>query len=288
MMTIQVRDRRTRAQLAELHAAILASVENDEDWPATVRGVFYRVMSTGAVPKSEKGYAVVQREVLKMRRSGDLPYHKIIDGTRWRMQPDAWDDLDHMLAESRSFYRRRLWNDQPTYVEIWSEKDAITGIVRKVTYEYDVPLMVARGFPGETFLWGAGQEINEIGKPTVIYQLDDHDPSGVAAWEHTQRALRKFCPDADLTFERLAVTPEQIDTFNLQTRPTKQSDSRARTFDGESVEVDAIPTRILRQIVRDAIESRIDAKALMLTRIAEDSEQDILGDIAGRERRRRP
>jgi hypothetical protein len=31
-------------------------------------------------------------------------------------------------------------------VEVWTEKDAITGVVRPVTLEWDVPLVVAKGY----------------------------------------------------------------------------------------------------------------------------------------------
>jgi hypothetical protein len=65
------RNRRTQVELHELDMAICTVCA--EDHPLTVRGVFYRVMSAGAVEKSEKAYAAVQREVLKLRRSGILP-----------------------------------------------------------------------------------------------------------------------------------------------------------------------------------------------------------------------
>ena len=63
-----------------------------------------------------------------------------------------------------------------------------------------------------------------------------------------------FAPDADIVFKRLAVLPEQIETWNLPTRPTKQSDSRAKKFgDRPSVELDAIHPEQLRGLVEDAI-----------------------------------
>ena len=59
-------------------------------------------------------------------------------------------------------------------------------------------------------------------------------------------------------FKRLAVPPWQIGAWELPTRPTKTKDPRARGFEGESVEVDAIPAQLLRAIVRDAIEQHIE------------------------------
>jgi hypothetical protein len=46
--------------------------------------------------------------------------------------------------------------------------------------------------------------------------------------------------------------------MNLPTRPTKATDSRAKLFSGESVEVDAIPPKVLRALVSDCITRHID------------------------------
>lgn len=265
------RTRRTKAQLAELDATIISVCEADH--PLSVRGVFYRVMSTGVVEKSEKAYAAVQREVLKLRRSGDLPYAWIADGTRWHLKSPSWSSVEQALADAAVSYRRALWHDQVEYVEVWSEKEAISSIVSPVTDSYDVPLMIARGFASESFLYSTASTIRAVAKPTTIYQLGDHDPSGIAAWEHIQRRLREFAPDAQIAFERIAVTEEQISDLSLPTRPTKASDSRARNFAGQSVEVDAIPTAVLRGLVETAIERHIDPIALERTKLFEREER---------------
>jgi hypothetical protein len=273
------RHRRTNAELEEVDDAIWQIARADR--PVTVRGLFYRVMTLGLVPKSDQGYSVVQRRALKMRRIGQLPYGWITDGSRLRLKPKSWSTVRAALENTARMYRRDLWIDQGVHVEVWTEKDAIRGVVYPITAEYDVPLMIARGFSSDTFLYETAEDINNEDRPAVIYQLGDHDPSGVAAWEDIQRKLRDFVnPRIDLTFERIAVTPEQINDLDLPTRPTKQSDSRARNFDGESVEVDAIPSPTLRSLVRDAIEQWIDPEELRVTRIAEASEREVLTRIA--------
>jgi len=190
------RSRRTRAELAALHEAILTVCANDH--PLSVRGVFYRVMSAGEVAKTEKAYAAVQREVLKLRRTGVLPYEWIADGTRWQVKSRSWDSVEDALDDAAASYRRALWHDQDVYVEVWSEKEAISSIVSSITNAWDVPLMVARGFASESFLWKTAATIRAVGKSTVIYNLGDHDPSGLAAWVHVQdRAPRLRAGDRD-------------------------------------------------------------------------------------------
>jgi len=274
----QRRPRRTRADLQLVDDAIVTAVATEH--PVTLRGVYYRVVSAGAVDKTEAGYRLVGRELLKLRRSGTVPYSWITDGTRWITKPDSHNDLDAMLADAAASYRRALWRDQAVEVHVFTEKDAISGVILPVTGRYDVPLGVLRGYCSESFAHSVAESISWSRKPTVVYQLGDHDPSGLDAWRNFQAKVTGFAPDADLTFTRLAVTPEQIDTYALPTRQTKRTDTRSRGFVGGSVEVDAIPPTILRGLIEVAIEAHIDQHALALTRSVEASERRWLTELA--------
>lgn len=266
-------------QLDAIDAAILTAVAADK--PVTLRGVYYRVVSAGAVDKTEKAYSLVGRQVLKLRRAGALPYSSITDGTRYVRKPKTHHDLDSMLEDAAASYRRALWDDQAVDVHIFSEKDAIVGVIDRITASWDVPLGVLRGFASESFAWRVGDSVADTAWPVYMYQLGDHDPSGVEAWRDFERKVRGFAPKADLTFERLAVTPEQIVEWDLPTRPTKKSDTRSAAFVGESVEVDAIPAERLRTLVDAAITQHIDKDQYRLTKSVERSEREILTNIVG-------
>jgi hypothetical protein len=278
---LQRRKRPTRAELAELDAAIVHAVATET--PCTVRSVYYRVVSAGAVEKTEKGYGAVQRRLLHLRRNGQVPYASITDGSRLRLKPESWTSVDRMLADAAASYRRALWNDQDDEVIVISEKDAISGVVYPVTAEFDVELCITRGYSSETFTHSIAQTVRynqAVGKTTFVYQLGDHDPSGVDAWRSFAERVLDFVPGASVEFERIAVTPTQIDSLELLTRPTKGTDTRSAGFTGESVEVDAIPASTLRSIVRAAIEQHIDPHALQLTRSVEISERNVLTSLA--------
>jgi hypothetical protein len=73
--------------------------------------------------------------------------------------------------------------------------------------------------------------------------------------------LRELASDAVATFERVAVTEEQIEEWNLPTRPTKGSDARAKKWVGDSVELDTIPPARLRDLVEECIVQHIDEEA---------------------------
>jgi hypothetical protein len=115
------RSRRTNPNLEVIDQAIIDAVA--EDAPVTLRGVFYRAESAGAVDKTESAYRLVGRQLVKLRRRGRVPYADITDGTRWITKPETWNDLDEMLDDASVSYRWALWHDQPDDVQIYTEKD---------------------------------------------------------------------------------------------------------------------------------------------------------------------
>jgi hypothetical protein len=264
-----------------IRKAIYCTLE--EQHPATCRGLFYALVSKGIVNKSEVDYkSTVIRLAGEMRRDGTLPYAWLADNTRWMRKPDSWGSIEEALADTARMYRRSLWRDADAYVEVWLEKDALAGVVYDVTANWDVPLMVTRGYASITFLYSAAETIRAHDKPTFIYYLGDHDPSGVDIPHKVEAELRRLAPDVPITFTRLGVNPDQIDSLGLTTRPTKKTDTRSRNFTGESVEVDAIPAPVLRDMVQDAIQRHVDAGELHLLETVEFEERKILADIAGR------
>lgn len=242
----------------------------------SVRQVYYQATVRNLVDKTEAGYTKVQTDLVLMRKTGLLPYRWLADNTRLQRRPRTHNSVQDALDETARFYRKSLWTDADAYVEIWLEKDALSGVIYPVTSTYDVPLMVARGYASLSFLHSAAEQIADIGKPTFIYHLGDFDPSGVNAGEKIEQTLKEMAPAADITFQRIGVTPTQIAEWKLPTRPTKTSDTRAKGFGDVSVELDAIPSDRLRALVKAAIEQHLPQRQLEVLKIAEESERDLL------------
>jgi len=249
--------------MADRRHRLLEIVE--EIQPATVRQVFYQATLTGVVEKTEGGYDKVQRALVDMRLDGTIPFDWLVDNTRWMRKPRTYGSKEEALQETARLYRRDLWCDADEYVEIWIEKDALAGVIYPVTEEFDVPLMVARGYASLSFLHDAAELIADQERPAYIYHLGDYDPSGQDAARNIEEQLREMAPDAEIYFKQLAVTRKQIARWKLPTRPTKTTDTRSKAWTGgESVELDAIAPDDLRKIVRDAIETHVNREQLEL------------------------
>ena len=271
-------NRRSRAEM-EIIRRVLYEVLQD-DHPMTVRQVFYQLVGRGEIEKTEGEYKrTVGRLLTDMRRKREIPFAWIADNTRWMRKPTTHSSLRDMLEMSAETYRRALWNDQPGYVEIWLEKEALAGVLYEETLKWDVPLMVTRGYPSLSYLYAAAQTVAEVGKPTHLYYFGDHDPSGCDITRAVERGIRELAPNAEIYFERVAVTWKQIRALHLPTRPTKKSDSRSRNFEGRSVELDAIPAAHLRAMVRSCIEHHIDQQILERTQRIEEAERETLERI---------
>ncbi len=270
--------RRTSDEMNQAKTAIynMLSVEN----PMTLRQLFYRLVSDGTIGKKETEYKSLANLTKNMRMNGELPFEWFADNTRWQRKPRSYSSLERGVEIFAEAYRRDIWINQKNYVEIWLEKDALAGVVYGITAEFDVPLMVSRGYSSLSYLHGAAMTIDYINKPTYIYYFGDYDPSGRDIPRDIETKLRTFAPNADINFEIVGVTPEQIETLNLQTRPTKKTDTRCKNFEGESVEVDAIPPKILRSMVKKVIERHIDEHQLYQSKLIEMEEQEMMRNVA--------
>ncbi len=118
-------------------------------------------------------------------------------------------------------------------------------------------------------------------EPSYIFHLGDLDPSGVNAGEKIETTLRELAPAAEIHFEQIAVTPEQVRDWNLPTRPTKATDIRARGFSDISVELDAIKPQQLRRLVEDAINRHLPQDKFRVLRAAEKDERRLIHGLVG-------
>jgi hypothetical protein len=277
------RRRATRAEMEERAKFLLAYAA--EHGPVTVRGLYYQaeVAEIPGIDKTENAYGRVQRQVLSLRRAGRMPYDQISDATRWMRKPTSYDSVSDALTATAYAYRRCLWRDATEHPEVWLEKDAIAGTAYPVTSENNVPLMVTRGYCSETFAFEAIEQRGDDRRPYYVYYLGDFDRAGQDAAKSLKRKLEKFGKEKgiEVHFVVLAVTLEQIRDLGLPTREPKRTTAADKAWPHDfACELDAIPPDTLRQIVREAIERHLPAHQLKILKVAEESERDLLWDLA--------
>ena len=286
------RTRRTRVEVEQLDFQIYNVLA--EDHPQSVRHVFYRMTDPRLpepVEKSDRGYRQVQDRCVKLRRSGAIPFGWITDASRQGYYTTTYGDAEDFLRSVNGLYRADLWRDAPFYCEVWTESRSIAGVILADCRDLAVNLYPAGGFTSISFAHGAAEFINDqyAGRGVVIFYIGDYDPAGVLIDVALERELREHLdPNVDLSFERLGITPKQIAEYDLPTKPRKATDRRSMQITG-TVEAEAMPARIMRELLRDEVEALLPRRALEVAKAAEQSERALLDRAAkwvGRERGR--
>lgn len=272
----------TKAKIVERDDAIFAIVE--EQQPTGIRFVFYRASALHLVPKTEAGYGTVQRSILRMRRDERIPWSWIVDNTRWMRKPTTWDSVDDLLDAQSASYRRSLWTDADTVVEVWCESESLAGVLLPVTREWDVPLYPCHGQTSDSFAWAAAQEYKDDPRDVCIYYYGDHDPHGYEISSQLEKKLIDFSGRDDIEFTGVACTEDNIEYYGLHAagdKPKKRSYVDARTelhvpWRGPAVQIEAIDPRNLRAELKSYITDHVDPKRLRLLQVQEQSEREQL------------
>ena len=91
----------------------LAAIAADlllQEHPSTLRGVFYRVVSAGVLPSTDKQhYRRLGRVMTKLREAGIVPFSWIVDNMRSTNKPSSWSGLADFTETVRNAYRLDFW-----------------------------------------------------------------------------------------------------------------------------------------------------------------------------------
>jgi hypothetical protein len=262
---------RKTLQLIEAAKAILQAHN-----PMTARQCYYQLVSAQVIRNCESSYNAVLRALMKARLEGLIPWEWIEDrlrrprGFRMYESPQDW-------ADGKEYsYLRNVWATQPYRIELWCEKDALSGVFSDAQVEYRTTLHVGRGYDSWSAIHDAAQ-IFDTGEDVVILYFGDFDPSV----EDMFRSLRERLGELDChpcQMVKCALTLEDIELYGLPPNFTKTSDSRGKKhierYGAESsVELDALPMHILQQRIVESIERWMDLEALAETKAQEWNEQ---------------
>ena len=260
-----MRYRPTHAELEQLDSQIIAVL--NEDHPQSVRHVFYRMTDPRlpvSVPKTENGYKRIVARCIKLRRTGVVPYSWIADASRSGLHVATWADAGQIMRSAAESFRTDPWLRLNDYVEVWCESRSIAGILRGECAKRIVSLYPSSGFTSLTLAYEASRRIKSYVDPDktihVIY-VGDYDPAGLLIPESVENELATHLEDYVLDFQRIAITEEQIRDMNLPTKPRKESDRR-RPDVQETVEAEAMPAGVMRNLVGSEIDKYLPKKVL--------------------------
>jgi hypothetical protein len=256
----------------------------------TLRQLYYQLVSRDIIPNKQAEYAKLSRILKEGRMSGIVDWDAIEDRLRVVETRPSWDSPKGILESAAYSYQKKRLEGQKNYLEVWVEKDALSGVLSRVTAPYHVPIMVNRGYSSASAMFDAWERFKNVPQKNVtILYLGDHDPSGMDMIRDNYDRIMEFQNGNQgkwFNFEvvPIALTAEQIAQYDPPPNPAKMSDPRAYNYVKEhgdtSWEVDALRPEVLNQLLIDNIESRIDKQLYDEILLLEMSDKDKLDKVA--------
>lgn len=232
----------------------------------TLRQLYYQLVTRDVIPNEQKEYAKLSSILVKGRMTGIVDWDAIEDRIRTPYIPYFIDNIKEALEDTIHQYRLDRQKNQNNYIELWVEKDALSGVLKRVTREYHIRLMVNRGYSSCTAMHDAYERILPYelkGITSHILYLGDHDPSGLDMIRDIDHRLNEF--GISPIIQHIGITKEQILRFKPPVNPAKITDPRAKWYIKEhgeySWEVDALNPEILNQLVKNNIEILINVES---------------------------
>lgn len=243
----------------------------EQGYVLTLRQLYYQLVSRDVVPNKQSEYSKLSTLLKEGRMSGIVDWDAIEDRLRKPSSPASFENPEEILKAAINQYALPRQAGQKIYVEVWVEKDALSGVLKRVTEKYHVPILVNRGYSSASAMFDSYQRFktaHEQGQEVKILYLGDYDPSGMDMIRDIRdRTLEFIMGDADsaiydeedfkFSVTPIALTREQINQYNPPPNPAKRTDPRAKDFikkhGATSWEVDALRPEVLNQLLNDAI-----------------------------------
>lgn len=279
-MKIKFRDiRMSKANLARLQQinSIIGEYQR-AGYVMTLRQLYYQLVSRDVIPNVQSEYSKLSTLLKEGRMAGIVDWSAIEDRLRKPSKPASFDSPHEILDAAIAQYQVPRQKGQTNYVELWIEKDALSGVLSRVTRKYHIPIVVNRGYSSASAMYDAFERFKdayENDQKLKILYLGDFDPSGLDMIrdirDRTIEFLGGFYEIEDreeieemFGFEVLpiALTRAQINQYDPPENPAKRTDPRSRDFIREhgssSWEVDALPPDVLNNVLENAIIDLID------------------------------
>ena len=138
----------------------------------TLRQLYYQLVSRDIIPNNKKEYAKLSGLLVKGRMFGIVDWYAIEDRTRQPYIPYSVDDIEDAIQDTIDQYRLDRMSNQDVYIEVWVEKDALSGVLKRITSKYHITLVVNKGYGSASSMYDASKRIkNAISNGKVCHIL---------------------------------------------------------------------------------------------------------------------
>lgn len=148
----------------------------------SLRQLYYQMVKANYIPNIDIVYKKLSSVKGEAFYGGEIDWEAIEDRGRVPHQAGFDSDIKGALKYAAKYYRLDRQIGQTNSVEVWTEKDAISSILKRITNRYGIRLCVNKGYTSDTAIYAAYVRFLESianGQTITILYFGDHDPSGL-------------------------------------------------------------------------------------------------------------
>lgn len=261
-------------------ANLIIEEYSSQGFSLTVRQLYYQFVARDLIPNTMKSYKSLAATINEARLAGWIDWDMIEDRTRVVKENYHEETPSGAIVNALAHYRLDLWETQPRRVEVWIEKEALTGVIEKTCRKYDVPFFACRGYVSGSAMWEAYNR--SLCHPLTIIHLGDHDPSGMDMSRDNLARLTDVM-DGNVELHRIALNMDQVDQYTPPPNPAKLTDTRARDYIREfgrnSWELDALEPKVINGLIEAAIEEHIEPEEMKARLEQQHEDREVLQEI---------
>jgi hypothetical protein len=262
--------------------------------PLTVRQVYYQLVSKLIIKNKLSEYKKVSKILVKLRVDETIPWMAIHDTTRTTTEKRGYSNVGLWLRDifrsiSPEYYGRCYVQNQPAYVEVSLEKQALASIVESELWPFCTRLNVIRGQSSATLVEEISKRFDRAimrGQKPILLHYGDLDPSGIAIPKAIEKNLKdRHGIDAEVV--RIGLTPEQVKKYQLPQSidAVKKKDPNYKSWvarygeNQTAVELDALHPETLKEILRESLYQVYDMEGMAHEKERERKDREMIRQV---------
>lgn len=276
-MKQKFRDQKITAYRASLigEANEILEEYKEQGYRLTLRQLYYQLVARGLISNEVREYSKLSKTLVIGRMNGLIDWNVIEDRLRTPYLTYSVDSIHEAMQDTINYYKLDRQEGQFFHIELWTEKDAVSNILKKSSQYFHIRLLVNRGYSSCSAMYEAYRRMTQVEKPIFIIYIGDFDPSGLDMIRDINDRLDEFGVK-DFNVLHIALTMDQIEKYRPPPNPAKITDPRANWYISEhgdkSWELDALKPDILHEITQNSILANLDI--LQFKKILNKEEQD--------------
>tara|TARA_Y100000310_G_C20691169_1_gene822321 strand:+ start:3641 stop:4597 length:957 start_codon:yes stop_codon:yes gene_type:complete len=283
-------ERRFAAKTAKVIEQANEIMEEYSGDQLTLRQLHYQFVARDLYENTMRNYKKLGDIIRNGRMAGLISWDLVQDRTR-SLVGWGWGSRNPASAimSAAYSYKERRWHNQPVKVEIWVEKDALSGVMTDPGHKWRLNYFATKGYPSISSLKEAADRFKaweRQGHSVVILYLSDHDPEGLHMPEQVGEALEQFGV-TNMEIRRIGLTMDQIREHQPPPSAAKESSSRASAYveatgTTDAWELDALRPAVIQQLIEDEVRDIRDLDLWNEAIAQEEANKDLMMQVTDR------